>query len=76
MGTIAPRPTGEDVTAFLDAVPDERRRADAAVLEQLVRNAWRAADQGLITAPTGISPARVPDAGTDPVEISAAPTTW
>jgi hypothetical protein len=39
MATIATRPTGEDVTAFLDAVPDEQRRADVhalrAVLERI-----------------------------------------
>ena len=28
MATIKTRPTGDDVTAFLDAVPDERRRAE------------------------------------------------
>ena len=43
MATIATRPTGEDVTAFLDAVPDERRRADGRAL--LVLDAWRAAHQ-------------------------------
>jgi hypothetical protein len=31
------RPTGEDVTAFLDAVPDERRRADALDAVDLIR---------------------------------------
>lgn len=35
MATIATRPTGEDVTAFLDAVPDERRRADGHALRDL-----------------------------------------
>ena len=35
MGTIATRPTGEDVTAFIDSVPDERRRADAHALRAL-----------------------------------------
>lgn len=29
MARIKTRPTDEDVTAFLDSVPDERRRADA-----------------------------------------------
>lgn len=37
MATIATQPTGEDVTAFIDA------HADTSVLEQLVRNAWHAA---------------------------------
>lgn len=32
MGTISTRPTGADVDAFLDAVPDERRRADGHAL--------------------------------------------
>ena len=32
------RPTGEDVTAFLDAVPDERRRADALDALDLIRS--------------------------------------
>ena len=36
MATIATRPTGEDVTAFLDAVPDERRRADGHALCSLI----------------------------------------
>lgn len=33
---IATRPTDADVTAFLDAVPDERRRADAHALRDLL----------------------------------------
>ncbi len=36
MATIATRPTGEDVTAFLDAVPNERRRADGHALRSLL----------------------------------------
>lgn len=32
------RPTGEDVTASLDAVPDERRRADALDALDLIRS--------------------------------------
>jgi hypothetical protein len=35
MATIATRPTGDDVTAFLDAVPDDRRRADSQALRTL-----------------------------------------
>jgi hypothetical protein len=35
MATIATRPTGEDVTAFLDAVPNECRRADGHALRAL-----------------------------------------
>jgi len=35
MATIKTRPTGEDVTAFLDAVPNERRRADGHALRAL-----------------------------------------
>jgi hypothetical protein len=35
MATIATRPTDDDVSAFLDAVPDERRRADAHALRAL-----------------------------------------
>lgn len=38
MATIATRPTGKDVTAFLDAVPDERRRADGHALRTLVES--------------------------------------
>lgn len=30
------RPTGEDVTAFLDAVPDERRRAEGHAIRTLM----------------------------------------
>ncbi|HSM67914.1 MAG TPA: DUF1801 domain-containing protein [Ilumatobacteraceae bacterium] len=37
MATIATRPTGEDVTAFIDAVPDDRRRADAHELRALIQ---------------------------------------
>jgi Domain of unknown function (DU1801) len=36
MATIKTRPTGEDVTAFLDAVPDERRRAEGHALRSLL----------------------------------------
>jgi len=32
MATIKTHPTGEDVTAFLDSVPAERRRAEEAGL--------------------------------------------
>ncbi len=32
MATIKTRPTGEDVSAFLDSVPNERRRADGHAL--------------------------------------------
>ncbi len=32
------RPTGEDVTAYLDAVPDERRRADSLEALDLIRS--------------------------------------
>lgn len=35
MAQIATRPSDADVTAFLDAVPDERRRADAHALRAL-----------------------------------------
>ena len=35
MATIATRPTGADVTAFLDSVPNERRRADGHALRSL-----------------------------------------
>ena len=35
MATIATRPSDDDVTAFLDAVPDEHRRADAHALRSL-----------------------------------------
>jgi hypothetical protein len=39
MAQIKTRPTGEDVTTFLDSVPDERRRADGhearAMLERI-----------------------------------------
>ena len=31
------RPTGEDVTAFLNAVPDQRRRQDAQTVVRLMR---------------------------------------
>ena len=38
MAQLQTRPTGDDVDAFLAAIPDERRRADAvAVCELLVR---------------------------------------
>jgi hypothetical protein len=33
---IKTRPTGEDVTAFLDSVPDERRRAEGHALRALL----------------------------------------
>ncbi|RUQ98172.1 DUF1801 domain-containing protein [Labedella endophytica] len=33
---IATQPTGEDVVAFLDAVPDERRRAEGHVVRELM----------------------------------------
>ncbi len=33
---IATQPTGEDVTVFLDAVPDARRRAEGHVLRELI----------------------------------------
>ena len=36
MATIATRPTGEDVTAFLDAVPNEQRRADGHAMRLLL----------------------------------------
>jgi hypothetical protein len=35
VATIKTQPTGEDVTAFLDSVPDERRRAEGHVLRSL-----------------------------------------
>ncbi len=37
MATIATRPSGEDVTAFIDAVADDRRRADAHELRALIQ---------------------------------------
>ncbi len=36
MGKITTRPTGEDVTAFLDSVPDEVRRADGHELRSIM----------------------------------------
>ena len=36
MGTIKTRPTGDDVTAFLDAVPAERRRAEGHAVRALM----------------------------------------
>lgn len=36
MATIKTRPTGEDVTAFLDNVPDERRRAEGHATRELM----------------------------------------
>ncbi len=36
MAQIKTRPTGEDVTAFLDAVPDERRRAEGHAMRALM----------------------------------------
>lgn len=36
MATIKTRPTGEDVTAFLDSVPDERRRAEGHAVRALM----------------------------------------
>ena len=36
MGKIQTRPTGEDVTAFLDAVPDGRRRSDGHAMRSLL----------------------------------------
>ena len=36
VATIKTRPTGEDVTAFLESVPDERRRADGHALRALM----------------------------------------
>src|ERR1041384_6681236 len=36
MAEIKTRPTGEDVTAFLDAVPDERRRAEGHATRALM----------------------------------------
>lgn len=36
MATIKTRPTGEDVTAFLDSVPDERRRAEGHATRALM----------------------------------------
>jgi hypothetical protein len=35
MAEIATKPTGADVTTFLDSVPDERRRADGHALRAL-----------------------------------------
>ena len=35
MAKIKTRPTGDDVTAFLDSVSDERRRADAHFIREL-----------------------------------------
>ncbi len=43
MAEIKTRPTGEDVTAFLDSVPDERRRADGHELRRLFERATGAA---------------------------------
>jgi uncharacterized protein DUF1801 len=37
MATIKTRPTDEDVTAFLDSVPDERRRSDGHALRALMQ---------------------------------------
>jgi hypothetical protein len=39
MAKIKTRATGEDVDAFLDSVPDERRRADALALRALMQRA-------------------------------------
>jgi hypothetical protein len=36
MATIKTRPTGEDVTAFLDSVPNERRRAEGHAMRALM----------------------------------------
>jgi hypothetical protein len=36
VATIKTRPTGEDVTAFLDSVPDERRRAEGHAIRALM----------------------------------------
>jgi hypothetical protein len=36
MGTIKTRPTGDSVTAFLDGVPDARRRDDAIALRAMI----------------------------------------
>jgi hypothetical protein len=36
MAEIKTRPTGADVTAFLDAVPDERRRAEGHAIRALM----------------------------------------
>ena len=36
MAEIQTRPTGADVTAFLEAVPDERRRAESFALRELM----------------------------------------
>lgn len=36
MGKIQTRPTDEDVTTFLESVPDERRRADAFAMRALL----------------------------------------
>ena len=36
MGKIQTRPTGENVTAFLDAVPDGRRRSDGHAMRALM----------------------------------------
>ena len=36
MAEIKTKPTGVDVTAFLDAVPDERRRAEGHAMRELM----------------------------------------
>ena len=36
MAEIKTRPTGEDVTAFLQSVPDERRRAESIAMRELM----------------------------------------
>ena len=36
VGTIKTRPTGEDVTAFLESVPNERRRAEGLAVRALM----------------------------------------
>ena len=42
MAKIKTQATGEDVTAFLDAVPDARRRADGHALRALMEGVTRA----------------------------------
>lgn len=39
MATIKTRPTGADVTAFLDSVPNERRRAEGHAMRALMERA-------------------------------------
>ena len=67
------RPTEADVTAFLDAVPDERRRAEGHAVRELMERVT--GERGVMWGPTmvGFGSARSGSAGTEWFVVGFSP---